>query len=307
MNADTDKSSEKGQSDREEIDHDEPYLDEREESAVSNARSLSAISVYTVVHAEGVEEMERPLRSLWWSGIAAGLGIATSVLAEGILHRVFEGSPYQHAFENMGYTIGFMVVILGKMQLFTENTITPVLPLLRKRTSHMAYCMARLWGVVFLANMVGCYVTALFTYLLEPTSPENMAGMMAISEHYAEFTAYEGLIRGVPAGFLVAALVWMLPSSKGFEIFTIFVMTYLIALGDFTHVVAGSVETALVLFDGGIGVGHAIALTAGTLLGNVIGGTVLFAFLAYGQVVSELDEREHQGRLAQLSEGYGRR
>ena len=66
-------------------------------------------------------------------------------------------------------------------------------------------------------------------------------------------------------------------------------LTCTIALGDFTHVVAGGAETFLLVFAGQTGIGHALG---GTIvpapIGNIIGGTGLFALLAHAQVRQEL-------------------
>ena len=118
--------------------------DEKEDAEQSHA--LSAVSVYLVVHEEGLEELNRPAMSLWWSGVAAGIGISASVLAEGILHTTFAGHAYRAAIENWGYTVGFVLVILGRLQLFTENTLTAILPLLSRRSGEMLWCTARLWS-----------------------------------------------------------------------------------------------------------------------------------------------------------------
>jgi formate/nitrite transporter FocA (FNT family) len=113
--------------------------------------------------------------------------------------------------------------------------------------------------------------------------------MTEISRHYADHTAWEALAYGIPAGFFIAALVWILPSSRGFELLSIILITYLVAIGGFTHVVAGSGEAFLLLLQGEIGLFTAVfELLVPTLAGNVIGGTGLFALLAYGQVMEEL-------------------
>lgn len=267
----------------------EPVLSEREEAQVADHRSLSSVAVYAVVHAEGVEELQRPNTSLWWSGVAAGLGISASVLAEGVLHTTFADHPYLNAIENFGYTVGFVLVILGRLQLFTENTLTAILPLLAKPSWNMFLGTARLWGLVFLANLVGTFVTALVTLKLGTAVPEHIEAMLEVSRHFAENSAWQAFAYGIPAGFFIAALVWMLPSSRGFEIFVIILMTYVIAIGEFTHVVAGSTEVFMLVVNGELGVVEAFARLIGpTFLGNVVGGTGLFALLAYGQVMDEI-------------------
>ncbi len=268
---------------------DKDTFSEGEAIQIGRHLALAPRAVYEVINLEGREELKRPLMSLWWSGIAAGVGISASVLAEGILHHVFAGHPYQGPIENMGYTVGFILVILSRIQLFTENTITVVLPVLKSRSLDMFICAARLWAVVFAANIAGTFIVAVLSSYGGLVLPEYVESMKAVSLHFAEYSPIEAFRYGIPAGFFIAAIVWMLPSSEGFEIFVIFLFTYLIAMGEFTHVVAGSKEAFLLMLGGDITVGKALfGLILPTLLGNVLGGTGLFALMAYGQVAHEI-------------------
>jgi formate/nitrite transporter FocA (FNT family) len=264
-------------------------LTENEREQVVAHRGLSAVAIYSVIRHEGEEELSRPAISLWWSGVAAGLGISTSVLAEAMLHGELEGSPYQHLIENMGYTVGFCLVILSRLQLFTENTITVVLPILARPRRRKFLQAAKLWGIVFSANMVGTLLAAILVIYAGTTTPELTDSMLAISRHFAESSGMTALLLGIPAGFIIAALVWMLPSAKGTELFVIMLFTYLIAACDFTHVIARSNEVFLLVLNGEMGLSPAIFdLILPTLIGNIIGGTGLFAMLAYGQVHEEM-------------------
>ena len=262
---------------------------EEEEKDIAENQGLSAVSVYGIVHEEGVDELERPVPSLWWSGVAAGLGITSSVIAEGILHTMFEGHPYQAAIENLGYSVGFVLVILGRLQLFTENTLTAILPLLVQRTPRMLWCTARLWTVILLANFAGTFLASAFALWGGSIPPENVEGMIAISRHFAEHTPWEAFTLGVPAGFYVAAIVWMMPSARGASVLVIVMFTYLIAMGGFTHVIAGSAEMFLLMLSGEVGPLSVASLLGATLMGNILGGTGLFALLAYGQVAQEIE------------------
>ncbi|MED5489558.1 MAG: formate/nitrite transporter family protein, partial [Pseudomonadota bacterium] len=91
-------------------------LSHTEEKDVRDNQSLNSVSLYAIVHREGLEELQRPMMSLWWSGVAAGIGISISILAEGILHHLFANSPNQFVIENLGYTVGFVLVIVGRLQ-----------------------------------------------------------------------------------------------------------------------------------------------------------------------------------------------
>lgn len=268
----------------------EQSLSQKERDSVAEHDKLSALAIYSVVLRDGEEELHRPATSLWWSGVAAGIGISASVLAEGLI-RAHIGSdhPQLVLLESVGYTVGFILVIMCRLQLFTENTITVVLPLLAEPTIERAACTARLWAIVFIANMFGTFFVALITVHGGVYPPEILTAILEISHHVALLAPSEALVRGIPAGFFIAALVWMLPSSRGSEFFVIFTFTWLIAAGGFTHVIAGSNELFTLVLSGDMSFVTAISQhIAPTLLGNVLGGTGLFALLAYGQVHEEI-------------------
>ena len=265
-------------------------LSHTEEKDVRDNQSLNSVSLYAIVHREGLEELQRPMMSLWWSGVAAGIGISLSILAEGILHHLFANSPHQFVIENLGYTVGFVLVIVGRLQLFTENTLSVILPLLSKPSVNMGVCIARLWGIVFAANMFGTFLAAFFSYSLLAVPPELVKGMTAISEHYAKLSPSDAFSYGITSGFIIAAIVWMKPSVKHSQILMIVIFTYLIAIGSFTHVIAGSTELFLLALQGQISIAETAALIGATLMGNIVGGTGLFALLAYGQVVREIED-----------------
>lgn len=245
--------------------------------------------VYHIIKQEGDEELARPISSLWWSGIAAGLCISMSVVAEGLLHQHLPDAPWRPLVENLGYTVGFLIVVLGRLQLFTENTITAVLPLMTDRSRHNLYLLLRLWLVVFVANLVGTFLFAVAATYGGIFSPEQLETFREISRHFMTKDAAEMALHGIPAGFLIAAMVWMIPSAENASFWVITLMTYMIALGDLSHVVAGSAEASLLLLNGEIGLGTTFGtFMIPTYFGNVLGGTMLFAMLAYVQVKEEI-------------------
>lgn len=246
--------------------------------------------VFEAIRMSGEHELSRPLPSLWWSGVAAGFGISTAVLCKGFFVAVLPEADWTPAVSNLGYAVGFLVVILGRMQLFTENTITPILPLFFSPTRANFWRTARLWGVVFSANMLGCLLAALFIAQDGALPAKQMHGVLEISRHYAKATAFQHLVWGAPAGFMIAALVWMLPSAEGAaKIFAILIMTYMIGFGGLSHVVAGSTELFVLVWRGELTLSDALfGGVAPALIGNVLGGTFLFSALAYGQVREEV-------------------
>ncbi|MCJ7453397.1 MAG: formate/nitrite transporter family protein [Steroidobacteraceae bacterium] len=266
----------------------EKPLPKHEQKIVEQRLPLRSPMVYEVVRQEGEAELDRPLLSLWWSGIAAGIAMFTSVLAEGVLRQRLPDASWRPLVENFGYCFGFVITVLGRLQLFTESTITAVLPLLSQWSGARVVDTMRLWSVVLLANFTGTFITAALVTWTGLVPVQHLAGMLQVAHEFAANTPLQGLLFGIPAGFLVAAMVWLLPSAEGSKFSIVVWLAYLLALGDFTHVVVGSAEVALLLFAGSMTPAAAFALLLPTLAGNIIGGTGLFALLAYGQVKDEM-------------------
>tara|TARA_R110002049_G_scaffold117332_2_gene270479 strand:- start:55581 stop:56426 length:846 start_codon:yes stop_codon:yes gene_type:complete len=266
--------------------------EDADERSVSDAAPLSPKLIYEVIRRDGEEEMARSHRSLIWSGISAGMLISLSVLGEAIFRTYLPDTPSRFLIENLGYSLGFLAVIMGRMQLFTENTITTVLPVMQARSWGALGRMLRLWGIVLAANVVGAFtVAALFVFT--PALPPNiMPAIVELSQHATGMTAAEGFWRAIPAGIIVALIVWMLPQADEAAFFLILVFTWLIAAGDFTHIVAGSVEMAVLILKGSLGAAQAIfGFFLPVLLGNIIGGTLIFTLVAWGQVRDDLQDR----------------
>ena len=262
-------------------------VEERNVEGLSAPRSLV---IHEVVRRQGDEELSRPTGSLFWSGIAGGITIMASVIAQGALQRKLPPDlPGREVISELGYSLGFLMVILGRMQLFTEQTIVTVLPVMAEPGWRKLGRTAWLWAVVFAANMVGTAFAAAINVNLRLVSPELLAAMLDVSGPLSHKAPLDLLCQGVPAGFLIASVAWIRAGSSGGEFWVVLVITYAIALGGFAHVVAGSAEAFLLLFAGQVGVLHALGgIILPALVGNIAGGTGLFALLAHAQVSREI-------------------
>ena len=289
------------------IEEDASVVDEEaEEEAVEHATGLTSKLIYEVIRRNGDEELARPKTSLIYSGMAAGVMISFSVLGEAIFRTYLPDVAWRHLLENLGYSLGFLVVILGRMQLFTENTITTVLPLMARPSWRIAARVARLWSIVLAANVVGAFAAALLFAHTDAIPEVLRPAIFSLSEHAVSMDPGQSFMRAIPAGVIVASIVWMIPRSEDAAFFTILVFTWLIAAGDFTHIVAGSVEMAYMLLIGQLGPVEAVfGFFLPVLAGNVIGGTAIFTALAWGQVKDEIRERrERQKREAQEGQAH---
>ena len=264
-------------------------ITEKEADDVEEMSSPRTPVIYEIVRRLGDEEMDRPVTSLWWSGIAAGLSISFSLLAQGILQAHLPAAPWQILVVSLGYSVGFVMVVLSRQQLFTESTVTAVLPVMADFTRTNVWRLARLWSVVLLANMTGTLVAALLCTFTPVLTPDLKTAMLDIAGQILNHSWLEMLFRAVASGFLIATMVWLIPSAEAAQFHVIVVSTYLIAAAGFMHIVAGSVEAFFLVLNGHLGVQPmVIDFFIPVLVGNIIGGTALFALIAYAQVMKEI-------------------
>ncbi len=264
-------------------------ITEHEVEAVEEMSVPRTPVIYEVVRRLGDEEMERPATSLWWSGLAGGLSMSFSLLAQAILQSHLPDTEWRPLVAALGYAVGFLMTVLARQQLFTETTITVVLPVLRDLKWRNLSRMSRLWAIVLFANLFGTLLAALFCRYF-PVIPESLLrGMLDVSHTLMALTWIEMFLRAIGAGFLIAAMVWMIPTSENQQFFVITMMTWLIAVAGFTHIIAGSMEAYLLALAGDWEWWQVIAsFIIPVLLGNIIGGTALFAVISYAQVMKEL-------------------
>lgn len=262
-----------------------------DEQEIKDVEALVPRQIYEVVRRAGEEELHRPLNALIWSGVAAGLLISFSVVGQAALRAALPDAPWRMLIESFGYSLGFLLVILGRMQLFTENTITTVLPVLARSQDENLWRMARLWSVVLVSNLIGAFAVAGFFTLPFALPTPIFQAALKISAHAVHLDLTEGFVRAIPAGVLIAALVWVLAQMKNGKAFIILLITWLIAVGGFTHVVAGSVELALMIYTGEVGVLEGFTrFWLPVLAGNILGGTLVFTALAWAQVRVEVEK-----------------
>ncbi len=251
----------------------------------------SAATVYETIHIEGLEELKRPTSALAWSGLAAGLSMGFSLVTEGLLYEALPEASWRPLLTKSGYIIGFLLVILGRQQLFTENTLTPILPLLRRWDRKVLWQVARLWMVVLAANMVGTFLFALLLAHTPVFDAKMHAAFGAIAAESLPGSFLTHVLRAMLAGWLIALMVWLLPFAETARVGVIILITYVVGLGGFNHIIAGSVKTFYLVLTGNLAWLEFFGnFWVPTLLGNVIGGVGLVAAVNHAQVTAGGDE-----------------
>lgn len=277
-------------SDREQIvEHEKQVspLSDKEVGEADERSSTSAKVVHEAIRMEGTEELERPSASIAWSGLAAGLTMGCSMLGQGLLQASLPDAPWRDLVASFGYALGFLFVTMGRQQLFTETTLTVMLPVLHK--THGIGDAARYWALVFGTNIVATLLFAGAASIPHLFKPETVHAFTELGVKAAAPGFLGVLVKGVFAGWLIALMVWLMPAASSAKFVVIVAVTWLIAVGEFSHVVAGSIETAYAAIHGAIGWdAYALGFLVPALIGNSIGGVVFVALLNHAQVRAEV-------------------
>ena len=262
-----------------------------EKKQVEERVAIGAHVVYETIRREGEEELNRPAAALAWSALAAGLSMGFSFIAEGLLMARLPDQPWRPLVSRAGYCIGFLIVILGRQQLFTENTLTVVLPLLVRKDLATLLRMLRLWAVVLGANLVGTFLFALCVGKIGIFDAHTQQCLTEIGAAHLGAGFGTVLVRAIFAGWLIALMVWLLPGAESARVAIIIIVTYLVGISGFNHIIAGSTTMFFLMVTKSISLGtYVVQFFLPTLLGNVIGGLALVAALGHAQVVGGKEE-----------------
>ena len=259
-----------------------------EHREVEEKSAPRAAVLHEVVRRSGQEELKRGAMALAWSAFAAGLTMGFSFLARGVLHAQTEGLPAAYLIEGFGYTFGFLAVIIARQQLFTENTLTAVLPVMTQPSLRKVGRLLRLWGVVLAGNLVGATVFAFGMLHLQQFDDTTQRAFVEVGHELMANAPVAMFTKGILAGWIIAMMVWMMAASERSRLALIVICTYLIAIGGFTHIVVGAAEAMYMVFAGETSLADAVFRFAlPTLAGNVVGGSLIFALISHAQVRSD--------------------
>ena len=276
-----------------ENEHNDHNLNSRQKRDARSREAPSAAVVYEAIRRESESELTRPLPGLAFSALAAGLSMGVSFLAQALLYSYTPESAWRPIIASFGYSLGFLFVILGRQQLFTENTLTPVLEVLRVRRWSTVARTLNLWGVVLVANIVGTAIFAASIAYFEVLDPKINGALASIAAREYESGFGTMFVRAIFAGWLIALMLWLMPFAETARVGVIILVTYLIGLAHFPHIIAGSVAALYGVFTGAHGfVEYATVFFVPTILGNILGGVALVAAVNYAQVAYSNSDRD---------------
>lgn len=250
-------------------------------------RSYRRILLYVTSH--GVAELDRPASGLLLSGISAGLDLGFSVLLMSALLTAFAGvaSPaLVHVLLANLYAVGFIFVVVGRSELFTEHTTIAVFPVLMGRARLLA--LGRLWALVYVANLVGAVLVSGLIVLVgprlitvEPAAFDQLALPMVGPSWWVI------VMSAMLAGWLMGLMAWLVAAGRESisQIFVVWLVAASIGYVQLHHCIAGSVEVLCAVFAGElVSVLDFLRFLSLATLGNAIGGVVFVSALKYAHV-----------------------
>ncbi|HWE08169.1 MAG TPA: formate/nitrite transporter family protein [Solirubrobacteraceae bacterium] len=257
--------------------------DEDEEGDQGRLRA-SAADIYERVKREAAEELERPVPALAFSGAFAGATVGFGVIASAAASAALVGHQDARLIGTLFFPIGFIVVIVGRAQLFTENTLYPVTVLLDER-GHVLSTL-RLWAIVLSANLGGALLFALLVTKTAALSPEIVATVAEEGHHVTTGTSATFFWSAVLGGWVIALVAWLIQAGRGVlgQIALIWTLAFVVGLAGLDHCVSTTVEVLCAVLRSEVALGHALAWFAIVLVGNILGGVLIVAVLNYGQV-----------------------
>jgi formate-nitrite transporter family protein len=174
-------------------------------------------------------------------------------------------------------------------EIFTESTLTTILPAFTRPGRDTIIGAARVWSIVLLSNLVGTWLVAWVLSHQGTFSADIWNALTEMAREASEATLRATVMKAIMAGWLIALMVWLLPGAGSARLFIIVILTTIVAFGTMPHIIAGSVEAAWAVLIGQSPmadyVGHFLVPT---LLGNTVGGVALAALLNHAPVATEL-------------------
>jgi formate/nitrite transporter FocA (FNT family) len=265
----------------------EQQADAGERSEAHQRARPRTIVIYEAIREEGEGELERSPASLAWSALAAGLSMTMSLVAMGALAAHLPDTVWRPLVVGLGYPLGYLIVILGRQQLFTENTLTPLLPILSEPTPARVARVALLWAIVLVFNVLGALAGAAFLAFAHPMNPAATEPMAQLGIALMQHDVFARFATAIFAGWLIALMVWLLPLAETAGPFIIVLVTYFVGIAEFSHIIAGSVEVFYATWSGLLPWSGYPSFFIPTLLGNIVGGVLFVTLISFAQVVGD--------------------
>jgi formate-nitrite transporter family protein len=256
----------------------------RTEELGDETRRLTAPEIFHQVAEDARAELKRSNSALAFSGLAGGLTLGLTGLSVAAIRDLLGRGAWQDLVSYLAYPIGFIAVIIGRAQLFTENTLYPVILVLDERR-HL-WDTLRLWAVVFASNLVGATLFALLAVKSEALRPGVAQQLVELGKESVQGPAAHIFWSGVIGGWLIALVAWVVNASQWTigQLAMVWLLTFVVGVGRFSHCIVTSGEIISAILMGPVTLGTYLQWLLPATSGNIVGGVVIVSVLNYGQV-----------------------
>ncbi len=251
----------------------------------------SAEEIYKHVAHSARQELRRSTLGLFLSGVGGGIFMGLSALGTAIAGFMLTSPTMQprttEFLSKMFYPLGFIVVILGRSQLFTENTLYPVALVLAER-KHLWNTM-RLWATVLPANVLGALAFASLATLTHALAPDIVQSLVHLGIETTRHPVSTIFWSGVMGGWIIATAAWLVSGSHSItgSVMVIWLLTFVVGLGNFAHCIAASGEVFAAVLTHQLPWSAYPAWFIPAVFGNISGGVLMVTILEYGQVIAD--------------------
>ena len=244
----------------------------------------TADEIYEQVSRNARHELERSALGLAISGLAGGITMGLTALSTSIVVAELGPGVVAGFVAHLFYPIGFIAVILGRAQLFTENTLYPVALMLAERRH--AWKTLRLWAIVLCTNVIGAFLFALLAVRTGALRPEFVSAMSQMGVEAANMGYRHIFWSAVIGGWIIALVAWLVSGSHSItgSVMLIWLLAFVVGLGGFAHCIATSGEILAAILNHQLATSRYFAWLLAATLGNIAGGVMLVTLLEYGQV-----------------------
>ncbi len=244
----------------------------------------TADQIYEQVSRNARHELDRAPLGLAISGLAGGITMGLTALSTSIVVAELGPGAVARFVAHFFYPIGFIAVILGRAQLFTENTLYPVALMLAERRH--GWKTLRLWVIVLCSNVIGAFLFALLAVRTGALQPEFVSAMSQMGADAANMTPSHIFWSAVIGGWIIALVAWLVSGSHSItgSVMLIWLLTFVVGIGGFAHCIATSGEILASILHHQLAASRYLSWLLLATLGNIVGGVLLVTFLEYGQV-----------------------
>lgn len=243
---------------------------------------------------EGSQRLHRSWREVLVTGFFGGTDIAVGVLA----YLAVLNATDQPLLAGLAFSVGFLALLLGRSELFTEGFLVPVTTVAAKRASVAQ--LLKLWSGTLVANLAGGWV---LMWLIMTALPRLHEQTVESAMHYATAPlSLETVALSLLGGMVITLMTRMQHGTDSVpgKIAAAIAGALLLAGLQLFHSILDSllIFGALITGDAPFGYLDWLSWFGYTAVGNVVGGLLLVTLLRLVRSKDRLQEERRDAESA---------